>query len=70
MSTTVDLARLLPRDIADHRIHFTAQGTRLFVYLITPQRRAPNDPPIGLAAYRYRTVITLAADYGREVTTK
>lgn len=67
---TVDLARLLPRDITDHRIHFTAQGPWLFVYLITPQRRAPNDPPAGPAEYRYRKVITLATDYGREMTAK
>jgi hypothetical protein len=64
---TVDLARLLPRDITDHRIHFTVRGTLLFVYLITPQRRSPSDHSVGPPEYRYRKTIILAADIGREV---
>jgi hypothetical protein len=64
---TVDLARLLPRDITDHRIHFTVRGPLLFVYLITPQRRSPSDHPVGPPEYRYLKTIILAADIGREV---
>jgi hypothetical protein len=64
---TVDLARLLPRDITDHRIHFTLRGPLLFVYLITPQRRSPSDHSVGPPEYRYRKTIILAADIGREV---
>jgi hypothetical protein len=67
---TVDLARLLPRDIAKHRIHFTARGSQLFVYLITQNKRAPSDPPAGPRMYDDLKVITLAADFGREVTPK
>lgn len=67
---TVDLARLLPRDITNHRIHFIARGPKLFVYLITPETRKSNDPPAGPAEYQYRRVITLATDHGREVTAK
>lgn len=66
---TVDLARLLPRDITDHRIHFTIRGPQLFVYLITPQRRSPSDYPAGPPEYRYLKVITLVSDFGREVST-
>lgn len=65
---TVDLKRLLPRDITDHRIHFTVRGSQLFVFLITPQRREPGDRAVGPIAYRDRKVITLAADFGREVS--
>lgn len=65
---TVDLARLLPRDIAEHRIHFTVRGPQLFVYLITPQLRSLTDPPVGPRAFQFRKVITLASDFGREVS--
>jgi hypothetical protein len=64
---TVDLARLLPRDITDHRIHFTVRGPQLFVYLITPQLRSPTAPPVGSREFNFRKVITLASDFGREV---
>ena len=66
---TVDFARLLPRDITNHRIHFSIRGPQLFVYLITPQRRMPSDHPVGPLEYRYRKTIILAADFGREVST-
>jgi hypothetical protein len=66
---TVDLARLLPRDITDHRIHFTVRGPQLFVYLITPQLRSPTAPPVGPREFNFRKVITLSSDFGREVST-
>ena len=65
---TVDLARLLPWDITDHRIHFTVRGPQLFVYLITPQLRPLTDQPVGPRAFQFRKVITLASDFGREVS--
>jgi hypothetical protein len=64
---TVDLARLLPRDITNHRIHFSIRGPQLFVYLITPQLRSPTAPPVGPREFNFRKVITLASDFGREV---
>jgi hypothetical protein len=67
---TVELARLLPKDIAKHRIHFTARGSQLFVYLITPYKRGPQDPDVGPRVYRDLKVITLAEESGREVETK
>lgn len=64
----VDLARLLPRDITDHRIHFSIRGERLFVYLITPNRRAPNEPALGPPEFRNLKVILLSSNFGRPVT--
>lgn len=64
---TVDLARLLPRDITDHRIHFTVKGEQLFVYLATPQPRALNEPAIGPRRFQYQKVIVLSTSAGRQV---
>jgi len=42
---TVDLRRLLPADMAKHRIHFVVKGPQLYVYLISPERLNPNPCP-------------------------
>ncbi len=65
---SVDLKRLLPRDITKHRIHFIVKDTQLFVYLITPELRSPDTEPNGPRAYDFRKVITLSSNFGREVT--
>jgi hypothetical protein len=49
---TVDLRARLPRDLADHMVYFVVQPDQLQVYLVTPQRRAAEDPVIGPAKFR------------------
>lgn len=65
---TVDLARLLPRDITDHRIHFRVKGQQLFVYLITPRKKAPEEPARGPRPYQYLKTFVLSSNFGRQVT--
>jgi hypothetical protein len=67
---TVDLGRLLPRDITDHRIHFTVKGSQLLVYLVTPQWRRAGEPVNGPMEYQAQKVITLSANYGHEVSSQ
>lgn len=64
---TVDLKVVLPRNIEKHRIHFVVKGQQLFVYLITPELRPADAPPVGPQTYDYRKVVTLSSNYGREV---
>ena len=56
---TVDLRKRLPTDIENCRIYFLVRGPQLYVYLITPQRRANNDPPNGPRATSYLRTVTL-----------
>jgi hypothetical protein len=64
----VDLKSLLPRQIKDHRVHFTIKGRQLFVYLVTPERRPPEMAAIGPHEDHYLKVLTLSSNFGREVT--
>lgn len=65
---TVPLKELLPRDITLQRIHFVVQEDRLFVYLVSPDRRPADMPPNGPRKYHYRKVTTLSSNIGREVS--
>lgn len=65
---TVDLAKLLPRDIRRHEIHFTVEGSRLYVYLVSPRRREPGEPSTGPQKFRNQKVTTLWSGYGRSVS--
>jgi hypothetical protein len=56
---TVDLRDKLPRNIKGHIIHFLIRGRQLYVYLISPERRPADWPPIGPAAYQYRKVFAV-----------
>ena len=42
----VDLRPLLPRDMKDHGLTFVIDGRQLYVYLITPQPKRVDEPPI------------------------
>lgn len=42
---TVDLKSRFPADITDHSVYFIIAGRRLHVYLITPEKSAPNPCP-------------------------
>jgi hypothetical protein len=53
---TVDLKGRLPKTIEDHIIYFRVDGPRLYVYLISPERRSESEPSIGPKKYRHLKV--------------
>lgn len=59
---TVDLRNRLPADITDCRIHFLVRGPQLYVYLITPKKRAKDEPPNGPEMYDYKKTLTIYPD--------
>jgi hypothetical protein len=50
---TVNLRKHLPPDITGQRIHFLIRGQQLYVFLISNQRRTPNDSAIGPRMYSH-----------------
>ena len=63
---TVDLRSRLPADIKDHRVYFIARGRQLYIYLITPERRAPESAPKGPSMYQHLKSITIYPDAGKQ----
>lgn len=59
---TVDLRNKLPKNMTNHEVHFTINGTQLYVYLITPERRPPDMPPNGPKATQFLKTITIYPD--------
>lgn len=59
---TVDLKSRLPVNIKGCYIHFMVRGPQLYVYLITPQRRAKDEAPNGPSRTSYLKTITLYPD--------
>ena len=59
---TVDLRSRLPENIKGHEIYFIVKDTQLFVYLITPERRAPEMPPNGPRPTRHLKTLTIYPD--------
>lgn len=59
---TVDLKSRLPADIKGCEIYFMVRGPQLYVYLITPEKRAKDEPPNGPPHKAYRKTITLYPD--------
>jgi hypothetical protein len=62
---TVDLRHRLPADITGYRVYFTLNSSRLYIYLISPERRPPEMPPNGPRAYRHLKIVTLYPDQSR-----
>jgi hypothetical protein len=58
----VDLRDRLPPNIEDHRIHFIIKGPQLYIYLVTPERRAKDMPPNGPRPYQYLRTLTIYPD--------
>lgn len=56
---TVDLKSRLPADIKGSRIYFMVRGPQLYVYLITSQKRAKDEPPNGPARTQYLKTLTI-----------
>lgn len=59
---TVDLKHRLPADIERCTIYFMVRGPQLYVYLITPKRRAPDEPRNGPKAYSSLKTLTIYPD--------
>lgn len=59
---TVDLKSRLPADIKGSRIYFMVRGSQLYVYLITPEKRAKDDPPNGPSKWAFRRTLTIYPD--------
>lgn len=57
---TLDLTKKLPKDFSrDHRFLASFKKGQLYAYVITPERRSPNEPRNGPEAYDYRKVLTV-----------
>lgn len=59
---TVDLKSRLPADIKGSRIYFMVRGPQLYVYLITSQARAKDEPPNGPSKWAFRRILTIYPD--------
>lgn len=64
---TVNLDQLLPRDIEEHEVHFTIDGSRLYVYLISPKWIKPGETG-GPGRYRSQKTTTLWSGIGQRVS--
>ena len=62
----VDLKKLTPSSITNHRIYFVVKDDRLLVYLISPEKRPPSFPVNGPKKYHYLQVFTLSSSRGSE----
>ncbi|WP_420475333.1 hypothetical protein [Noviherbaspirillum sp. ST9] len=61
----VDLRKRLPSEIEDHKLYFMVEGSQLYVYLISPDLRPKELPPIGPRTYSYRKTIMIYPDMSR-----
>ena len=59
---TVDLRKRLFKDMTGIRLHFSINGSQLFVYLVSPEVRSPNMPPNGPKAFKEQKTITIYPD--------
>lgn len=57
---TLDMQKKLPANFGDKfELFFSFRGPQLYVYLVTPQRRAASELPNGPEATAYRKTLTL-----------
>ena len=59
---TVDLKSRLPTDIKGSRIYFMVRGPQLYVYLITPEKRAKDESPNGPSKWAFSRILTIYPD--------
>lgn len=55
----VDLSRRLPANITAQTVYLVIEGPQLYVYLISPEERPKNWPPLGPKRYYYEKVTQL-----------
>jgi hypothetical protein len=66
-SVTLDLPKKLPKDFGEnHRFFASFKQGQLYVYVITPERRADNEPPNGPRATDYLKTLTLYQESSSE----
>ncbi len=58
----VDLRHRLPTDMTNHELHFTVKQTKLYVYLITPERRPVDMLPNGPKETQHLKTLTIYPD--------
>ncbi len=58
----IELRNRLPKDMTNHHLHFSIEGSQITVYLITPERRPPDMPPNGPRATQYLKTLTIYPD--------
>jgi hypothetical protein len=58
----IDLRNRLPKDMTKHTVHFMIEGSQLYVYLITPERRPPDMPPNGSRETQHLKTLTIYPD--------
>ncbi|MFA7351298.1 MAG: hypothetical protein WC009_11090, partial [Methylotenera sp.] len=57
---TLDMQKKLPANFGDDfELFFSFKGPQLYVYLVTPERRATGEAPNGPDATDYRKILTL-----------
>lgn len=61
----IDLRNRLPNDMTGHEIHFVIEGSKLIVYLITPERRPPDMPPNGPRPTQHLKTLTIYPDQAK-----
>ena len=59
---TVDLRKRLLKDMTGVRLHFSINGSQLFVYLVSHEVRSPDMPPNGPKAFKEQKTITIYPD--------
>ena len=62
----VDLRKRLPENIKDHEVYFMVKGPQLYVYLISPDRRSTETPPIGPSTYSHLRTVQLYPDLPKD----
>ena len=51
-----------PRDIDHKTVYLIFRGAQLYIYLISKERRQPDQPAMGPAATDYRSTIQIYPD--------
>jgi hypothetical protein len=58
----VDLKSSLPKDMTDHGVNFRIEGSQLYVYLVTPERRPADMPRNGPRETQYLKTLPIFPD--------
>lgn len=64
---TLDMQKKLPKNFGENfRMFFSFRGAELYVFLITPERKADDEPPNGPRATDYLKTLTLYPESSSE----
>jgi hypothetical protein len=66
LEDTVDLRQRLPKDMSRQRLHFIVRNTQLYVFVVTPEFRAKDDPQDdGPLLYKSHKILTVYPDQSK-----